>query len=112
MTLEFGLTLTGLGILAMFSALAIIIGVCEVLKKLFKAPETKTSLKPLDKERLIEKREISLEEETMITAAIMTYMEDTPRTSKRISTLKRGTQPPIWNIANRLEIAELRRGRN
>lgn len=113
MTLEFGLTLTGLGVLAMFSALAIIIVACEVLKRMFKAPETKkTSLKNLDKEVTLEMKKISIEEETTITAAIMTYMNDTPSMSKRIITLKRGAQPLIWNMAGRLEIAELREGRN
>jgi len=113
MTLEFGLNMTGLGLLAMFSALAIIIGVCEVLKRMFKAPETKkTSLKTLDKDVTLEKKKISIEEETTITAAIMTYMNDTPSMSKRIITLKRGKQPLIWNIASRLEITELREGGN
>jgi len=113
MTSEFGLTLTGLGILAMFSALVIIIGVCEVLKRMFKAPETKkTSLKTLDKAVLLEKQTLSIDEEATITAAIMTYMNYTPSMSKRIITLKRGKQSLMWNIASRLEITELREGGN
>jgi hypothetical protein len=39
MSLEFGLTLTGLGILAMFSTLVVIIIACEVLKKAFRKAE-------------------------------------------------------------------------
>lgn len=113
MTLEFGLTLTGLGVLAMFSALVIIMGVCEVLKRIFKTSETKKiSLKTLDKEAILEKKKISIEEETTITAAIMAYMKDPQNMSKRIITLKRGSQPLIWNIASRLEITELREGGN
>lgn len=113
MTLEFGLTLTGLGVLAMFSALVIIIVVCEMLKRMFKAPETKKiSLKNLDKEVTVDRKKISIEEEATITAAVMAYMNETASMSKRIITLKRGTQPLIWNIASRLEIAELRERRN
>lgn len=39
MSLEFGLTLTGLGVLAMFSALVVIIIACEILKRTFKEVE-------------------------------------------------------------------------
>jgi len=39
MSLEFGLTLTGLGVLAMFLALAVIIIACEALKRIFKEAE-------------------------------------------------------------------------
>ena len=110
MTLEFGLTLTGLGVLAMFSALAIIILVSEILKRLFKASESKkTNLHILEGNSALEDK-ISIEEETAITAAIMTYMNDTSKGVGKISTLKRGTQPLIWNMASRLEITELREG--
>lgn len=43
MSLEFGLTLTGLGILAMFSTLVVIIIACEVLKKAFRESEVETT---------------------------------------------------------------------
>jgi hypothetical protein len=46
MSLEFGLTLTGLGILAMFSALMVIIIACEILKRAFK--ETATEIAPAE----------------------------------------------------------------
>lgn len=39
MSLEFGLILTGLGILTMFSALMLIIIACEVLKRIFREAE-------------------------------------------------------------------------
>ena len=39
MSLEFGLILTGLGVLAMFSALVVIIIACEALKMAFKEAE-------------------------------------------------------------------------
>ena len=42
MSLEFGLVLTGLGILAMFSALMFIIITCEVLKRIFREKEVET----------------------------------------------------------------------
>lgn len=109
MSLEFGLTLTGLGVLAMFSALVIIIAVCEVLKRVFKAPETKiTSLKTFDKKVILDRKKISVEEEAKIAAAVMAYMNDTQSEAKRIITIKRGIQPLIWNIAGRLEIVELK----
>ena len=113
MTLEFGLTLTGLAVLAMFSALVIIIVVCEVLKRMFKEPETKNIiLKIPGKEVTLDRKMISIEEEAKITAAVIAYMNNTSSVSKRIVTLKRGTQPLIWNIASRLEIVELREGKN
>lgn len=39
MSVEFGLTLTGLGVLAMFSALAVIAIACEILKRTLKEVE-------------------------------------------------------------------------
>ena len=39
MSLEFGLILTGLGVLTMFSALMVIIITCEVLKRMFREKE-------------------------------------------------------------------------
>lgn len=39
MSLDFGLTLIGLGLLAMFSALAVIIVACEALKRAFEEAE-------------------------------------------------------------------------
>jgi len=39
MSLEFGLILTGLGVLAMFLALMVIIITCEVLKRMFREKE-------------------------------------------------------------------------
>jgi hypothetical protein len=42
MSLEFGLVLTGLGILAMFLALVFIIITCEVLKRIFREKEVET----------------------------------------------------------------------
>jgi hypothetical protein len=111
MTLEFGLTLTGLGVLSMFSALVIIIVVCEILKRMFKEPETgNISLEIPGKKITLDRKMINIEEEAKITAAVMAYMNDTSNLSKRIITLKRGRQPLIWNIASRLEIVELRRG--
>lgn len=43
MSLEFGLTLTGLGILAMFSVLMVTITACEVLKRIFRETEAETT---------------------------------------------------------------------
>jgi Na+-transporting methylmalonyl-CoA/oxaloacetate decarboxylase gamma subunit len=111
LTLEFGLTLTGLGILAMFSALSIIIVVCELLKRLVKAPESeKSTLNTLDKEGAEELTKISMEEETAIAAAIMTYISDSTSVSRQIITIKRGNQPLIWSGAGRFEIMELSKG--
>ena len=39
--LEFGLTLTGLGVLLMFSALAVVIITCEILKRIFMETEAR-----------------------------------------------------------------------
>jgi hypothetical protein len=43
MSLEFGLILTGYGVLAMFSAIAVIIIACEILKRKFKEAEVETT---------------------------------------------------------------------
>ena len=111
LTFEFGLTLTGLGILAMFSALSIIIVVCELLKRLVMAPESeKATLNTLDKEDPVELPKISTEEETAIATAIMTYMSNSPSGSRRIITIKRGNQPIIWSRAGRFEKMELSKG--
>ena len=93
MSLEFGLTLTGLGVVAMFSALVIIIAVCEVLKRVFKAPETKiTSLKTFDEKVILDGNKISVEEEAKIAAAVMAYMNGTQSDAKRIITMRDGNK--------------------
>ena len=48
MSLEFGLTLAGLGVLAMFSALVFIIIACEVLKRIFKEVEITPAEVPVE----------------------------------------------------------------
>lgn len=60
MSLEFGLTLTGLGVLAMFSALAVIIIACEVLKRIFKEAEVEiTSAETLGEEAPLEREGVN-----------------------------------------------------
>jgi len=60
MSLEFGLTLTGLGVLAMFSALVVIIIACEILKRTFKAVEVeKTPAEVPVEEAPLEKEGVS-----------------------------------------------------
>ena len=103
MALDFGLTLTGLGVLIMSLTLVIIILVCEGLKRTFKTPKIKKNdLKTLNKEDVLESEKISIEE-TAITVAIITYMNASPSMSKRIISLKRGTESVIWKMARRLE---------
>ena len=63
MSLDFGLTLIGLGLLAMFSALAVIIVACEALKRAFE--EVEVEITPA--ETLIE--ETPLEREGVNTRA-------------------------------------------
>jgi hypothetical protein len=53
MSLEFGLILTGLGVLVMFSVLTSIIIACEILKRTFKETEVeKATAETLTKETL------------------------------------------------------------
>jgi len=106
-SLDFGLTLTGLGILAMFSALALIIVACEALKRIFKEPEIKASGVVVE-EVPLEKEETSKEEVVAITAAVMAYLSETPPTHKPVSTLQRGGQSTAWSMVGRRELMELR----
>lgn len=107
-SLNFGLTMTGLGMLAMFSALALIIVACEILKRMFKEPETKTFAAGVIVEEVpSEKEKISEEEVIAITVAVTAYIE-TPPTPKLVTTLKSGIQPAAWNMAGRRELMELR----
>jgi hypothetical protein len=60
MSLEFGLTLTGLGVLAMFSALMVIIIACEMLKRTSNEVEVeKTPAEVPVEEAPLEREEVS-----------------------------------------------------
>jgi hypothetical protein len=81
------------------------------LKRLVKAPESeKSTLNTLEKEEPVELTKISTEEETVIAAAIMTYLGEIPSVSRQIITIKRGNQPLIWSRAGRFEKMELSKG--
>lgn len=58
MSLEFGLTMAGLGILAMFSVLTSIIIACEILKRTFKETEVEKAPAETLAEETLEKEKI------------------------------------------------------
>lgn len=113
-SLGFGLTLTALGVVSVFSALAVIAITSEILKRRFKVAEfeTASSESPLEEPRIKEssliKEKLSAEEEAAMAAAIAAYVRETPRVSGLITAPKRGAQPTIWSITGRMELMELR----
>ena len=91
----------------MFSALTLIIIVSEMLKRVFKESEIKKApVKSLVEELTGELEKISEAEEVTISAAVKAYLSETPHVPQRFATLKRGTQPLIWNIAGRINLTE------
>lgn len=101
MSLEFGLTMTLLGVLSMFSALALIVITCEILKRWFKKEEP-IEVAPLRKE------EMSEEEEAAVTAAIAAYVGETPPSRKLIVIPERGARVAMWSMAGRIELMDKR----
>lgn len=94
MSLGFGVTITALGALWVFSALVLIVIACEIMKKLFKREA------PI-KEEIGEG--ISEKEKAAAIAAVTSYMEVSPAS---IAALKRGVQPSVWSITGRMELME------
>jgi len=113
MPLEFGLTMTLVGMVSMFSALALIVIACEILKRKFREKGSEIApTEPPHKLTIFKKEEISEEEQAAVTAAIMAYMSETPHVPRSIATLRRGTEPGVWNMAGRMESMNMRiRGR-
>jgi len=109
MSLEFGLIMAGLGVLCVFSALAVIAVTCEVLKRSFRSVGSEiTPLEAPVKETTLKREELSEEEEAAVTAAIVAYVSEAPRASELITTFKRGAQPAIWSLTGRKDLMELR----
>lgn len=93
--MEFGLTISGLAVLAMASAIILIIFISEILKRTF---------------FLLKHRKTYKEEEAVIATAVLTFLSNTQDISKH--TIKRDSRPPIWNLAGRLDTinSQIRRG--
>lgn len=113
MSLEFGLTITLVGMISMFSALALIVIVCEILKRKFREKGSELApTEPPHKLTLLKKEELSEEEEAAVTAAIMAYMSETSYAPRSMTTLRRGIEPGVWGMAGRMELMNMRiRGR-
>ena len=109
MSLEFGLIMAGLGVLCVFSALAVIAFTCEILKRIFRSAESEiTPSEAHVKEVTLKREELSEEEEAAVTVAIVAYVSEAPRASELITTFKRGAQPAIWSLTGRKDLMELR----
>jgi len=109
MPLEFGLIMAGLGVLSVFSALAVIAVTCEVLKRSFKGVESEiTPLETPVKETTLKREALSEEEEAAVTAAILAYVGEAPHATEQITTFKKGVQPLIWSLTGRKELMDLR----
>jgi len=113
MSLEFGLTMTLVGMISMFSALALIVIACEILKRKFREKGSKlATIEPPHKLTFFKKEGLTEEEEAAVTAAMMAYMSETPPVPRSITTLRKGTEPGVWNMAGRMELMDMRiRGR-
>jgi len=105
MSLEFGLTMTLLGVLSMFSALALIVVTCEILKRWFKKEEPISALTkaPIEVTPL-RKEEMSGEEEAAVTAAIAAYISGAPTSRRLVAISEKYTRPMMWSMAGRIEL--------
>jgi len=113
MSLEFGLTMTLLGVLSMFSALALIVVACEILKRWFKKEEpTSVLTEALIEVTPLRKEEMSGEEEAAVTAAIAAYLSEAPASRRVVAISEKGTRPMMWSMAGRIELMDkrIRRG--
>ncbi|MEM1537711.1 MAG: hypothetical protein QXR81_01990 [Candidatus Nezhaarchaeales archaeon] len=98
----FGVAITALGALGMFSALVLVIVICEILKRSFKrgvlvgeAPS---------KEEVGEG--ISEEEKAAAIAAVTSYMGMKSALQASITASRGNVQPKVWSIAGRMGLME------
>jgi len=114
MSLEFGLMITLLGVVSVFSALTLVAVACGMMKRVFKGERAEVAPPSVSAAATqLKEGEMSEEEEAAVAATIMAYMSEASPVPRLTGALSRETQPIIWNMAGRMDSMELqiKRGR-